>query len=463
MPDASLPALRKNQTVELEVAGFGLDAVGVCRYGKSGMAVFVPGALPGERIRARIVKPGKRFAFARLEAVDSVSPDRVAPPCPVYRRCGGCVAQHMSYARSLEFKRGQVRDCLRRIGGEGFRTLDVPPVLGMEEPWHFRNKGSFPVSGKPGGPVIGFFAPRSHEVVDAQAGCLVQHPAANAAVAAVRAWMEEHLIAPYDEAAHAGELRHIVTRTARDGSTMVTLVSREPSLPAEDRLADRLRGAVPGLASVMVCHNPSRTNVVLNGPVRPLWGAEYMEDTLCGLRFRIAPHSFLQVNHVQAEALYARVLEYAALSGAETVVDAYCGAGTISLPLARRARRVIGIESVPQAVDDARFNAARNGIANAEFVPDLAERALPALAAGGLAPDAVVVDPPRKGCDPATLEAIAQASPSRVVYVSCNPATLARDAAVLTNAGYRAAAVQPVDMFCWAGDVETVMLLVKNT
>lgn len=453
--------LQKNQVVALEVRSFGLDAVGVCRYGDAGMTVFVPGALPGERILARIVKVEKRHAFARIEEIEVASPDRVEPPCPVYKRCGGCVAQHMCYARTLEYKRHQVRDCLTRIGGDAFANLEIPPVLGMVEPWHYRNKGSFPVAGEVGAPRIGFFAPRSHEVIDAPMGCAIQHPTANALVAAARAWMRAHRVAPYDEKTHSGTLRHLVVRTARDGRAMATLVSKEPSLPAASELVEAFRGTVDGLASVMLCHNPAPTNVILDGPIRPLWGDEAIDDVLCGLRFRLSPHSFFQVNPTQTEALYAKALEFAALTGSETVVDAYCGAGTISLLLAQKARRVIGIESVPQAVADARHNAERNGITNAEFVADQAERALPGLVADGLAPAVVVVDPPRKGCDPALLAAIAKAAPQRVVYVSCNPATLARDAAHLVGAGYRPTAAQPVDMFCWAGGVETVLLLEK--
>jgi len=446
----------------LEVEAFGADAVGVCRHGETGLVVFVPGALPGERIRARIVKVEKRHAFARLEGIDRPSPDRVQPPCLVYRRCGGCAAQHMTYGRSLAFKRQQVRDCLARIGGAAFADVDILPVLGMGEPWHYRNKGSFPVAGEFEAPRIGFYAPRSHEVIDAPMGCMIQHPSANKWVAAVRAWMQAHRVAPYDEATHTGALRHIVIRTTRDGQGMVILVSREPALPNQDALAEALRVSAPGLASVMLCYNPARTNVVLDGPVRTLWGVDALEETLCGLRFRLSPHSFFQVNSVQTEALYNQALSYAALTGSETVVDAYCGAGTISLLLAQKAGRVIGIESVAQAVADARSNAACNGVSNAEFVLDQAERALPQLVARGLTPQVVVVDPPRKGCDPALLAAVTKAAPHRVVYVSCNPATLARDASYLCNAGYRAAAVQPVDMFCWTGDVETVMLLERK-
>jgi 23S rRNA (uracil1939-C5)-methyltransferase len=505
MPEKRGLPLRKNQEIELEVERFGADAVGVCHWGEGGFAVFAPGALPGERIAARIVKVEKRHAFAQLLQVLRPSPDRVAPPCPVYRRCGCCSAQHMTYGRSLAFKREQVRDCLERIGGFasnaecGMRprpatpatlstpsvlsapsvpsvppapsmlsapptrsTLSVPPVLGMAEPWHYRNKGAFPVAGEPGAPKLGFYAPRSHAVIDAPMGCLVQHPSANAAVAAVRAWMIRHRVAPYDETTHAGILRHVVTRTMRDGRTMVTLVAREAPLPAQAPLIAALREAVPGLASVALSRNARPGNVILGETARVLWGADALEETLCGMRFRVSPHSFFQINAEQAEALYAQALAYAGLTGSETVVDVYCGAGTITLALAAQARRVVGIEVTPQAVADARINARINGIDNVEFLAGEAEHVLPELVARGFAPDVVVVDPPRKGCDPAVLGAVARAAPKRVVYVSCNPATLARDAALLATHGYAAAAVQPFDMFCWAGDVETAMLLERT-
>jgi 23S rRNA (uracil1939-C5)-methyltransferase len=318
------------------------------------------------------------------------------------------------------------------------------------------------VAGELGAPKLGFFAPRSHAVIDAPMGCLVQHPSANAAVAAVRGWMIRHRVAPYDETALTGLLRHVVIRTTRDGQTMVTLVAREASLPAQSALLAALREAVPGLASVALSRNARPTNVIFGEPARVLWGTDALEDTLCGLRFRVSPHSFFQINAVQAEALYAQTLAYAGLTGAETVVDAYCGAGTISLALAARARRVVGIEVMPQAVSDARHNARINAVDNAEFLAGEAERVLPDLVARGLAPDVVVVDPPRKGCDPGLLEAVARAAPRRVVYVSCNPATLARDAAMLAARGYVAVAAQPFDMFCWAGDVETALLLERT-
>lgn len=455
MPSGQAP-LQKNDVLEMAVQGYGTDAQGVCRYGEEGFAVFVPGAIPGERIRVRIVKVEKRHAYGRLEQVIAPSETRVEPPCPVYRRCGGCAAQHMAYAATLAYKREQVRGCLARIGRI---DTEVAPVLGMEHPWRYRNKGAFPVAGAAGEPHIGFFAPRSHEVIDAPAGCLIQHPVSDAAVAVIRAWMVQYRVAPYNEATHTGVLRHIMTRTTRAGGVMIVLISREPTLPAEAALISALTEHVPGLASVLLNHHDRRTNVILGAHLRTLWGTDTLEDTLHGLVFRVSPHSFFQVNPEQTEHLYAQALQYAALTGSETVVDAYCGAGTISLMLARDASRVIGIEVVPQAIADARHNAARNGISNATFIEGNAEELLPGLVAEGLKPDVVVMDPPRKGCDPALLQAIVRAEPLRVVYVSCNPATLARDAALLTAGGYRVDAVQPVDMFCWTGDVETCVLL----
>jgi 23S rRNA (uracil1939-C5)-methyltransferase len=365
----------------------------------------------------------------------------------------------MTYDAALDYKRAHVRDCLFRTGIEEFRCADVLPVLGMKSPWHYRNKGAFPVSGTFATPCIGFYAPRSHDVIDVPMGCMVQHPAANAAVAAMRNLMTRYRIAPYHETSRTGSLRHIVTRTALDGRVMMILVSKEPALPAERALAAALRTAVPGLVSLMICHNPAWGNVILNDSLRVLWGDCALEDTLFGLRFRIAPQSFFQVNTLQAGVLIHRALKAASLTGAETVVDAYCGTGAFALPMAQHARRVIGIESVSQSVADAKGNADRNSVTNAEFIRAKTEDALPGLIAAGLTPDVVVLNPPRKGCDAALLASITRAAPRRVVYVSCNPATLARDAASLAQAGYRPVEIQPVDMFCWAGSVETVMTL----
>ena len=449
--------LRRNDIFEMTCDAFGQDAQGVCRH--DGMAVFVPGLLPGERAMVRIVKPEKRYAFGRVERLLTESPDRREPFCPAYRRCGGCSCQHMSYEATLEFKRDQVQELLRRVGG---LDIAVPPVIGMASPFAYRNKGAYPVGLSGGEPVCGFFAPRSHDLIPLPAeGCRIQREDSRDAAAAVLRWMKRSRVPPYDEVTGRGLVRHIMTRTTRCGGLMVVLVATRREIPAEAALVEALRSAAPGLESVCLSVNPRRTNVILGTEIHTLWGKAVMEDTLGGLRFSVSPLSFFQVNPEQTEKLYDLALDFAQLTGSETVVDAYCGAGTISLLLAKRARQVIGIEIVPEAIADARENAARNGVRNAEFIVGASEAVLPALVAKGLAPDVVVVDPPRKGCDEAVLRAILEAQPRRVVYVSCGAPTLARDARILTEGGYRAEAVQCVDMFCWTGAVETVMLLSK--
>lgn len=448
--------LRKNDVFPMTCVSFGQDAQGVCRH--EGMAVFVPGLLPGERAEVRIVKPEKRYAFGRIERLLESSPDRREPPCPIYKRCGGCSCQHMSYEASLRFKREQVEALLTRVGG---LSLQVPPVWGMDEPFAYRNKGTYPVGLANGRPACGFFAPRSHDLVPLpEQGCLIQGAASAAATRAVLAWMAQSGVSVYDEATGKGLVRHVMTRSTTSGAMMVVLVVTRAQIPARDALVAALREAVPGLQSVCLSVNARPTNVILGQELHTLWGASELTETLCGLRFSVSPLSFFQVNPKQTERLYGLALDFAQLTGKETVVDAYCGAGTISLLLARHARRVIGIEIVPEAIENARANAARNGIQNAEFMTGATEALLPRLVEDGLRPDVIVLDPPRKGCEPEVLAAIAKASPRRVVYVSCGAPTLARDAKLLTEAGFTAERVQCVDMFCWTGAVETVCQLV---
>lgn len=449
--------LAKNQCFEMTCDAFGQDAQGVCRH--EGMAVFVPGLLPGERALVRIVKPEKRYAFGRVEKLLEKSPSRAEPFCPIYKRCGGCVCQHMTYEASLAFKRQQVQDLLRRVGG---LSIEVPPVWGMAHPFGYRNKGAYPVAQTDGAPACGFFAPRSHDLVPLpEGGCAIQGEDSARATQAVLSWMRENNVPAYDEQTGRGLIRHIMTRSTTSGELMVVIVVTRADIPKASRLIELLRAAVPGLCSVCLSVNSRRTNVILGTDIRVLWGKAAMEDTLCGLRFSVSPLSFFQVNPQQTERLYGLALEYAGLTGAETVVDAYCGAGTISLLLAQKAKKVIGIEIVPEAIQNANENAARNGIANAEFHVGATEELLPKLVENGLRPDVIVLDPPRKGCDPAVLQAIIAAAPKRVVYVSCGAPTLARDAKLLTEGGYAAEKVQCVDMFCWTGAVETVMLLSK--
>lgn len=449
--------LAKNQCFEMTCDAFGQDAQGVCRH--EGMAVFVPGLLPGERALVRIVKPEKRYAFGRVEKLLEKSPSRAEPFCPIYKRCGGCVCQHMTYEASLAFKRQQVQDLLRRVGG---LSIEVPPVWGMAHPFGYRNKGAYPVAQTDGAPACGFFAPRSHDLVPLpENGCAIQGEDSAKATQAVLNWMRENSVPAYDEQTGRGLVRHIMTRSTTSCELMVVVVTRA-DIPKASRLIELLRAAVPGLCSVCLSVNSRRTNVILGTDIRVLWGKAAMEDTLCGLRFSVSPLSFFQVNPQQTERLYGLALEYAGLTGAETVVDAYCGAGTISLLLAQKAKKVIGIEIVPEAIQNANENAALNGIANAEFHVGATEELLPKLVENGLRPDVIVLDPPRKGCDPAVLQAIIAAAPKRVVYVSCGAPTLARDAKLLAEGGYAAERVQCVDMFCWTGAVETVMSLVQQ-
>lgn len=450
--------LAKNQCFEMTCDAFGQDAQGVCRH--EGMAVFVPGLLPGERALVRIVKPEKRYAFGRVEKLLEKSPSRAEPFCPIYKRCGGCVCQHMTYEASLAFKRQQVQDLLQRVGG---LSIEVPPVWGMAHPFGYRNKGAYPVAQTDGAPACGFFAPRSHDLVPLpEGGCAIQGEDSAKATQAVLSWMRENSVPAYDEQTGRGLVRHIMTRSTTSGELMVVVVVTRADIPKASRLIELLRAAVPGLCSVCLSVNSRRTNVILGTDIRVLWGKAAMEDTLCGLRFSVSPLSFFQVNPRQTERLYGLALEYAGLTGAETVVDAYCGAGTISLLLAQKAKKVIGIEIVPEAIQNANENAARNGIANAEFHVGATEELLPKLVANGLRPDVIVLDPPRKGCDPAVLQAIIAAAPKRVVYVSCGAPTLARDARLLAEGGYAAEKVQCVDMFCWTGAVETVMVMFQQ-
>lgn len=450
--------LAKNQCYEMTCESFGQDAQGVCR--QDGIAVFVPGLLPGERARVRIVKPEKRYAFGRIEELLEKSPNRAEPFCPIYKRCGGCVCQHMTYETSLAFKRRQVQDLLERVGG---LSIEVPPALGMAHPFGYRNKGAYPVAQVDGAPACGFFAPRSHDLIPLpQNGCAIQGEDSAKATQAVLAWMRQNNVPAYDELTGRGLVRHIMTRSTTHGELMVVIVVTRADIPKAGQLIELLKAAVSGLCSICLSINSRRTNVILGTDIRVLWGKGTMEDTLCGLRFSVSPLSFFQVNPAQTEKLYGLALEYAGLTGSETVVDAYCGAGTISLLLAQKAKKVIGIEIVPEAIQNANENAVRNHIENAEFRVGATEELLPRLIADGLRPDVIVLDPPRKGCDPAVLDAIIAAAPKRVVYVSCGAPTLARDAKLLAEGGYIAEKVQCVDMFCWTGAVETVMSLVQQ-
>ena len=447
--------MQKNELLSLRAENLGADLEGVCRY--EGMAVFVPGLLPGEEGSVRIVKTEKRYAFGKLEAAPAVpSPDRREPDCGVYPRCGGCTGRHMSYEATLEAKRLHVQDCFLRIA---HLSVEVPPVLGMDHPFAYRNKTALPAGGTREEPLLGFFAPRSHRLIPAVHCPNAMNPT-SAIAESILAWMKKYRIAPYDEASRRGLLRHAVIRVNRKHEAMVTLVVNEKNIPHKEELISDLSAL--NAVSLYCNFNTSPTNVIFGDRFQLIYGRETLQDTLCGLQFELSPASFFQINPFQTERLYETAREFASLRPEDTLCDVYCGAGTISLMMAGSCGRVFGIEIVPDAVRNARENALRNGISNAVFMEGKAEELLPKQVREGLRPDVIVVDPPRKGLEPAVIDAIAQAGPERLVYVSCNPATQARDAALLAERGYEIRRIQPVDMFPFTSHVETVCLLSKD-
>lgn len=444
----------------LSITGVGSALQGVGRT-PEGVAVFVAGALPGERVAARVIRRSGRFWEARLEEVLSPAPQRAQPRCPHYGTCGGCQAQHMDYACSLALKRQKVFDALTRIGG--LKQPNVLEPLGMEAPWRYRNKAEYAVAAGPGGrPVIGYFYPGSHRVMPMD-DCPLQREESLASVRVVARWMAENRVPGWDSAAARGVVRHLVTRLTRSGQLMVVLATSGRELPHAQALDQALRRELPGMAQLVHCASAPRPAHPLDGRCRVLSGPDTLTDALMDLRFELSPQSFFQVNPLQAEALQREALRAAQLTGREMVVDAYCGAGTLSLCMAREAQRVTGVEIVAPAVENARRNARLNGLMErCSFVLDDAARALPRMLADGGTPDVLVVDPPRKGVDGALIEAALRVMPRRVVYVSCNPATLARDVKLLATGGYQLAWARPVDMFCWTEHVETVVLMSRK-
>ena len=447
--------LRKNQQLDVTVESFGAQGEGVAKW--NGMPIFIPCALPGEQIRVHIVKTEKRFAFGKIAEILQPSPSRVTPPCPYYSQCGGCSCQHMTYDAQLEFKRMQVENCMRHIA-----MLDVPvlPVLGMDDPWHYRNKISMPVSGTSEAPLIGYYASRSHRVIDVN-HCMTASEASDRVFSVVRRWMKAEKIAPYQEETHRGLIRHVMVRESRKGEIMAVMIINARQLPHADSLLSMLRRDVPKLVSLCVSPNEKKGNVILGDEYTVLWGKERLEDELCGNRFSLSPLSFFQINPTQTEKLYRTALDFAGLDKGKTAADLYCGAGTISLLLAGKADHVTGVEIVPDAIRDARVNAKANGVNNVDYICGAAETVMPELVRKGMRPDVVVLDPPRKGAESSVLQAILQCAPEKVVYVSCNPATQARDCRILCDGGYHAVCCQPVDMFCQTTNVETVCLLSK--
>ena len=450
--------VEKNKIYEMQIDALGSNGEGIGRI--DGYTVFVEGALPGEKISVLIVKVKKNYGYGKLMEILEVSPERREPMCPVAKQCGGCQLQHLSYEAELAYKTREVKDVMERIGG--IRNVEVKPALGMENPWRYRNKAQFPVGRGKDGCAIGFYAKRSHRIVDTDQ-CFLQNACNDEIIGIVRAFLNEFNIPLYDEEKHKGLVRHILTRIGRNsGEIMVCFVINGKKLPNSDILVERLK-AVEGVVSIVLNVNKEKTNVILGQKIITLWGKDTITDSIDGIEFEISPLSFYQVNPIQTEVLYGKAVELAGLKGEETVLDLYCGIGTISLFFARKAKKVFGVEIVPEAIADAKKNAARNGITNAEFAVGAAEEVIPRLyKEEGITADIVVVDPPRKGCDEKLLETILQISPEKIVYVSCNPATWARDLAVLKEGGYELKEVQPVDQFSHSVHVEVVSLLQKQ-
>ncbi len=446
-----------HQEYEIAIRSLGHSGEGVGSY--DNFTVFVPGALVGERVRVKITLVKKHYAIGTLQHVIEPSTNRIEPACPIYDACGGCQLQHLSYEGQLIAKRQQVVDALTRIGGQ--ENLPVHPTLGAESPWLYRNKMQFPVGTEKSKTIIGCYAKGSHTIIGAE-NCHIQMAGNNEIAQAAARILTELRIPAYNEKTDSGIVRHIIGRVGKDGQAMAVIVTKTTKLPRAEELVKRLREEVPSLVSIMQNINPRRTNVILGAETICLWGNSTIQDNLGKLSFAISAQSFFQVNTRQAEILYQKALEYADLNGNETVIDAYCGTGTISLFLAQKAKKVYGIEIVAPAIRDAKKNATNNNITNAEFLVGDAVEVMPKLYQEGIRADVVVVDPPRSGCDRIVLETFARMQPKRIVYVSCNPASLARDIAVLDELGYHAQQVQPVDMFPQTSHVESVALLTRE-
>lgn len=453
--------MEKNQEFTVVIEDMSEDGSGV---GKTdGFTWFIKDAVIGDTVRAKAMKLKKSYGYARLMEVLEPSPDRTEPACPVARQCGGCQLQAMTYEKQLEFKERKVKNNLMRIGHFEEDQIPMLPIIGMEEPWRYRNKAQFPFGTDKNGRIItGFYAGRTHSIIE-QDDCLLGVEENREILAQIKAYMEEQGLRPYDEASHKGLVRHALIRKGfKTGELMVCLVINGDKLPGNEILVEKLR-QIPGMTSISYSINQEKTNVIMGKKIVNLYGPGYITDYIGAVKYQISPLSFYQVNPAQTEKLYGTALEYAGLTGNEVVWDLYCGIGTISLFLAQKAKKVYGVEIVPQAIDDARQNARINGIENVEFFTGKAEEVLPReYEEHKVYADVIVVDPPRKGCDQVCLDTILKMGPERVVYVSCDSATLARDLRYLVDGGYEVRRVRGCDMFPMTGHVETVVLLSKG-
>ncbi|WP_100330222.1 23S rRNA (uracil(1939)-C(5))-methyltransferase RlmD [Bacillus xiapuensis] len=455
---AKIPApVQKNEIIDVEFEDLTHDGQAVAKI--EGYPLFVAGALPGERGRIQATKLNKGYGFGRLIELQKTSPFRQNPECPIYSQCGGCQLQHLSYEGQLEAKGKQVRDVMERIGK--LKDVTIHPVLGANNPWRYRNKAQVPVGEENGGLVAGFYQKRSHSIINMEQ-CLIQQEKSDEVIRKVKAICQRYGVKAYDESKHKGTLRHIMARCGKaTGEVMVVFVTRTEDFPHKKEVIKEITEQIDGITSIIQNINPKKTNVILGDTTKVLWGNEVIYDYIGHIQFAISARSFYQVNPEQTKVLYDKALEYAGLTGEENVIDAYCGIGTISLFLAQKAKKVYGVEIVPEAIEDAKRNARLNGITNVEFSVGKAEMVIPHWYKQGMTADVLVVDPPRKGCDEALLQTIMEMKPKRVVYVSCNPSTLARDLRVLEDGGYKTLEIQPVDMFPMTTHVECVALMTR--
>lgn len=462
--------VEKNKDYVVEIKGMGYEGEGVGKI--DDFTIFIPGAIKGEKVNAKIVKVNKNFAFGKLLNVIESSNYRTEPICGIYKRCGGCQLQHLSYEGQLDFKRQRVKDAIERIGKmkisnqlpaaseEG--NVILHDTIGMKEPYNYRNKVQLPVGEANGEINIGFYALRSHDIINMEK-CYIQDEISEKIMALVKQWMIKNNIKAYDEATHTGVLRHLMIRKGfKTSEVMVVLVTRTNELPHKDEIINILNSNVKEVVSIIQNINSEKTNVILGLKSNTLWGKDTIQDYIGKFKFNISPLSFFQVNPVQTEVLYNKALEYANLTGDEIVFDAYCGTGTISLFLAQKAKKVYGVEIIPEAIENAWENAKLNNVDNVDFLVGKSEQVIPDLINKGIKADVVVVDPPRKGCERVLLEAIARINPKRIVYVSCDAGTLARDLAILDELGYKTKEIQPVDMFPHTAHVEVVTLLQRK-
>ena len=448
--------VKKNETVTLTFEDLTHEGNGVGKI--NGYPLFVPYGLPGEEATVKVVKVNKNFGYGKLLDVKRASPDRVEPPCNVFYKCGGCQIQHLRYEKQLEMKQNQVKSVMHKMA----HLDDVPvhPTIGMDDPWRYRNKVAIPVGERDGQLITGFYRMRSHDIISDMETCVVQDELNDRMVEAVRRIANQLGISAYDEKKHRGVLRHIMVRTGREtNETMIVLITRTKQLPHAKALIKELTNTYPQIKSIMHNVNEKRTNVIFGPKTNLLWGEPYIYDSIGELRFAISARSFYQVNPPQTKKLYEKALQYANIDHNDIVIDAYCGIGTISLFMAQQAKKVYGIEVVPEAVNDAKKNAKRNNVTNTEFFVGKAEKVMPWWKAQGIQPNVIVVDPPRKGCDKQLLQAMIDMQPERIVYVSCNPSTLARDLRILEDGGFMTKEIQPVDMFPQTMHVEVVALM----